>query len=78
MPVLPISVRRGPGLNGIDLTCPTTHTTAHTQYDELACFVREEVGRHLEEQRRLEAKHAELSLQWERLARVGVMDVGGA
>lgn len=36
--------------------------------------MREEVGRHLEEQRRLEAKHAELSLQWDRLIRVGGCD----
>lgn len=40
------------------------------QYDELSRFVQEEVGRNLEKHQRLEAKHAELSREWDRLIRV--------
>lgn len=47
------------------------HRYTHThQYDELSRFVREEVDSHLKEHQRLEAKHAELSQQWDRLIRV--------
>ncbi len=48
------------------------HPRHNKQYDELSRFVREEVDRHLEEHQRLEAQHAELTAEWDRLLRVGM------